>query len=120
VRANTDFLSSGYAKKVLDGIFNGYSAKTFINPYDVQVLRKFSHEFVYLKFLNSNTIELSGPPITITFETKLIEDPNINIGTLRFEERYSDFNLLFVRNILPSKRINFLALLTEKGQYISI
>jgi len=120
MRGNTNFLSNGYAGQLVQEIFDNYSARVFISPYDILVLKRFVPNFANVSLVGQNKLRLKGPTVTISFEAELIEDKTRPQGSLRFEGKYPDYKLLFIENKLSSRRIETIALITERGEYIAI
>lgn len=120
MRGNTDFLANGYAAQLTQKIFDSYSAKVFLNAYDLLVLKKFVPTSSQARFVGNNKLKLVGPTVTVSFITELIEDSTRANGSLRFEGKYPDYKLLFIDDRLPSNRIQLSGLLTEGGEYLAL
>lgn len=117
MRGNTNFLSNGYAVQLIDKIVEAYSAKVFINNYDIMVLRRFVPNFKYISFVNFNTLRLSGEDTVTPFTCELLEDNTRNLGSLRFVEKYTPPTVLgtyFVDN----GRISRSSLVSEDGKLL--
>jgi len=120
MRGKADFLTNGYSNQLIQKIFDSYSAKVFLNPYDLLVLRKFVPTSPQARFIANNKLKLVGPTVTVSFITELIEDSTRANGSLRFEEKHPEYKLLFIDDKLPSNRIQLSGLLTEGGEYLAL
>lgn len=111
---------NGYAEELIQKIFDAYSVYAYINSQDALILKKESSLLTNVYSLEEDVITFRGLPITVSFKTTLLRDNSLPNGSIRFQEKHPDYQLLFCDNKLPSGRIEKIALITEHGEYIAI
>ena len=106
----TDFMTNGYASEVLEKIRNGRSRHTYLNPYDMMVVRSQVNAL--------DGVELRGflmklTSVVGTFETMVHTTTQVPIGEMQFIGKYETTSELNYDGTEGSS-----GLITEEGDSI--
>lgn len=123
MRVKLNFQGNGYASNIIDKIYNGYSAKTFINSHDLMAIRTQAWDYpVKVEFFQTSQglfARLQTGSVSLSFTTQLIEEHRAS-GTVRFEQPLSTYKILFVDQTVRQSYLPSIALITENGLYIAV
>jgi hypothetical protein len=114
------FQTNGYALTLSQKIFDSFAKRVYINKHDIQMLQRFKNDLSNIRFISNTTLKFIGPAFTLGLTCEIVEDNTQSNGSLRFGDKHPTQTILATENILPSKRIENLILITEGGEYLSL
>lgn len=121
MREQLNFQGNGYGSKLVDKIYEGYSSKTFISPYDLAVIRSKVWDYpINVSFTQSSQglfATLYTSAVSLSFTTQLVPENRPN-STLRFEGKLPPHAFLFADQVERNTFLPSIALITEDGFYI--
>lgn len=122
MRVKLNFQGNGYASTLIDRIYEGYSARTYINSHDLMAIRTQSWDYpIKVEFFRTSLglfARLQTGSVSLSFTTQLIEE-NRPSGTLRFEQKLSTYKIIFVDQTIRQSYLPSIALITEDGFYLA-